>query len=77
MTDPNKIAAIISGLSRAARLTICDGEGDEWYARNDVAADQLVRLCLARSPFIHDRRALVPTALGILVRAELMKEAGE
>lgn len=70
MTTPTiaEVAEIARQLSAMARLTIKDGDDREWHAATDRAAEQLEGEGLARRPFRHDRRVLVPTARGIAVR---------
>lgn len=65
------VAEIMRGLSTPARLTIKGGAEDEWYARTDYAAEELVKAGLVRQPFVHDRRILVPNVTGRSVRAAM------
>lgn len=79
MTDPSKIAAIISGLSEAQKaflIRVCDdlplGLADREEDRARQAARRLGLVRVVKKP-----RRWIALPLGELVRAELMKEAGE
>ena len=71
------IAEIAAGLSAHAWTTVNAGTDREWYGLTDRAADELEAAGLVWRPFSHDRRVLVPNALGIQLRDFLReKEAG-
>lgn len=75
MTHPaSEVAEIARGLSKMARLTIDDGDDQEWYARTERVSDDLYAAKLVRRPFSHDWRILIPNELGLLVRAHLTAE---
>lgn len=77
MTTPLDAEAreIAANLSAFARFTINGGGGaGEWYGRTERAAEEIEQAGLARRPFSHDRSILVPTALGLAVRAILSEQ---